>query len=199
MADRRDQGSQASSDTAERSVAGALEEGKQSATRALHDIRDDLGQKTSDIASEAKDATVRKVEEAQHGVGAGLARLGGALHAAGDHLAEQEEGAASKLLQETADGIERLASSLKDKSLEEVISEIRTFGRDNAGALIAGSALAGLALGRLVRTTSLARPDGRTSVRGSQAAPSPASSRKNRPAGPAGGTAGTSGSGEQQT
>lgn len=195
MADKRDQGSQTDSKTAERSVASALEEGKQSATRALNDIRDDLGQKTSDIASEAKDATVRKVEEAQHGIGASLASLGGALHAAGDHLAEREAGTTSKLIQDAAEGIERLASSLKDKSLEEVISEIRTFGRDNAGALIAGSALAGLALGRLVRTTSLARPDGRTSVRGSQAARSPAPSRKNRSAG---GKTGTSGAGEQR-
>lgn len=196
MAEKRDQGSQTDFEAAERNVADAFEEGKQSATRALHDIRDDLGQKTSDIAAEAKDATVRKVEEAQHGVGAGLASLGGALHAAGDHLAEQEQGTASKLLQEAADGIERLASSLRDKSLEEVISEVRTFGRDNAGALIAGSALAGLALGRLVRTTSLARPDGRTSVRGSQAARSPAPSPNDRPAG---GKAGTSGAGGRQT
>lgn len=192
MAEKRDQGSQTDAKT----VASALEEGKQSATRALHDIRDDLGQKTSEIAAEAKDATVRKVEEAQHGLGASLASLGGALHAAGDHLAEKEQGTASKLIQDTAEGIERLASSLRDKSLEEVIGEIRTFGRDNAGALIAGSALAGLALGRLVRTTSLARPDGRTSDRGGQAARSPASSRKNRPAG---GKVGTSGAGGQQT
>jgi F0F1-type ATP synthase membrane subunit b/b' len=192
---KRDQGSQTGFETAERSVASALEEGKESAARALHDARDDLGQKASEIAAEAKDATVRKVEETQHGIGASLASLGGALHAAGNHLAEQEQGTASKLIQDTAEGIERLASSLKDKSLEEVINEIRTFGRDNAGALLAGSALAGLALGRLVRTTSLARPDGRPPIRGSQAARSPTHSGKDRPAGE---NAGTAGAGEQR-
>lgn len=196
MAEKTDHDPRTGSETAERSVASALEESKQSATRALHDIRDDVGQKTSEIAAEAKDATVRKVEEAKHGIGAGLASLGGALHAAGSHLAEQEQGTASKLLEDTAAGIERLASSLRDKSLEEVIGEIRTFGRDNPGALIAGSALAGLALGRLVRTTSLARPGGRTPARMSQAAPSPMPPRKN---GSVGGTSGTSGAGEQQT
>ena len=139
MAEKRDQGSQTDFEAAERNVAGALEEGKQSATRALHDIRDDLGQRTSDIAAEAKDATVRKVEEAQHGVGAGLASLGGALHAASDHLAEQEQGTASKLLQETADGIERLAyfadvSSTENSTIAPHMSAMpRRRAADSAG------------------------------------------------------------------
>ncbi|HWK65034.1 MAG TPA: hypothetical protein VNS34_08845 [Rhizobiaceae bacterium] len=201
MAEQRDQAPQTDLEKPERSVASTFEEGKQSATRALHDIRDDLGQKTSEMAADAKDATVRKVEEAQHGLAAGLASLGGALHAAGHHLAEREQGTASKLIEDTADGIERLASSLREKSLQEVIGDIRTFGRDNAGALIAGSALAGLALGRLVRTTSLAHPGGRTPVRESQAARSPTRPHEDGAAGEATGTfgtAGTSGAGEEQ-
>lgn len=171
-------------------VLNASGQEKRSPAKALNEARDDLAQKASGLAAEAKEAAVDKVEEAQHGIGASLSSMAGALRAAGDHLAEKHESTASKLIGDTADGIERLASSLKEKSLEDVIGEIRTFGRDNAGALIAGTALAGLALGRLARTTSLARSEGRSSPKAGRAASSPNRSPTGAP--PGGGRAGKS-------
>ena len=46
-------------------------------------------------------------------------------------------------------------SSLKDKPFEEVLGEIRAFGRDNSGALIAGAVLAGIALGRFIKSSAV--------------------------------------------
>ena len=43
---------------------------------------------------------------------------------------------------------------MKNKPFEDVLEEVRSFGRDNSGALIAGSVLAGLALGRFVKSSS---------------------------------------------
>lgn len=168
----QNKGSQTDFDTAKRDVSNTLQKEKRSATRALHDARDEVTQTASDLASETKDLAARKVEEAQHGIGASLTSLGGALRAAADHLAEKQQGTASELIQDTAEGIERLGSSLKDKPLEEVIGNMREFGRNNAGALIAGSALVGLALGRLVRTTGLTRSDDREAGTASQPVPS---------------------------
>lgn len=144
-------------ETAGSTLSNTLREEKLAATRALHDTRDDLGQKASDLASEAKDAAFRTIEGRQHDIGSKLAAFGGALRAAGEHLANSDQRVASRLMQDTAGGIERLSSSLKDRSLEEMIGEIRTFGRNHAGVVIAGSALAGLALGRLIQSTNAAR------------------------------------------
>lgn len=162
-------------------VLNASGQDKRSPAKALEEARDELAQKASALAAESKEAAAKKAEDVQHGIGASLSSMAGALRAAGDHLAEKREGTASKLIGDTADGIERLASSLREKSLEEVIGEIRTFGRDNAAALIAGTALAGLALGRLARTSSLARSEGRSSPDAGQAASPPSRSHADAP------------------
>jgi hypothetical protein len=47
-----------------------------------------------------------------------------------------------------------MSSSIRDKPFADVLEEVRSFGRDNSGALIAGSVLAGLALGRFVKSSS---------------------------------------------
>ena len=62
----------------------------------------------------------------------------GALRAASEHLANADQRTAAKFVLDAAGGLERLSSSLKDKPFEEVLGEIRAFGKDNSGALIAG-------------------------------------------------------------
>ena len=125
----------------------------QSAKDALHDARDEVARKAGEYASEAKSAAMEQAEVAQQDVGASLAAFGGALRAAGDHLAGSDQRAASQFMMQAADGIERFATSLKNKPFADVLGDVRSFGRENSGALIAGSLLAGLALGRFVKSS----------------------------------------------
>jgi hypothetical protein len=125
----------------------------QSAREALHDARDEVARKAGEYALEAKDAAMEQAEVAQQDVGASLAAFGGALRAAGDHLAGNDQRAASQFVMQAADGIERFAGSLKNKPFADVLGDVRSFGRENSGALIAGSLLAGLALGRFVKSS----------------------------------------------
>jgi hypothetical protein len=125
----------------------------QSAKEALHDARDEVARKAGEYASEAKAAAAEQAEVAQQDVSASLAAFGGALRVAGDHLAGSDQRAAAQFVQQAANGIERFAGSLKNKPFADVIDDVRTFGRENSGALIAGSLLAGLALGRFVKSS----------------------------------------------
>jgi hypothetical protein len=125
----------------------------QSAKEAMHDARDEVTRKAGEYASEAKAAAVEQAEVAQKDVSASLAAFGDALRAAGDHLAGSDQRAASQFVMQAANGIERFAGSLKNKPFADVIDDVRTFGRENSGALIAGSLLAGLALGRFVKSS----------------------------------------------
>ncbi|WP_353643709.1 hypothetical protein [Mesorhizobium sp. WSM2239] len=131
----------------------------QSAREALHDARDEVTRKAGEYASEAKAAATEQAEAAQQDVSASLAAFGGALRAAGDHLAGSDQRAASQFMLQAANGIERFAGSLKNKPFADVIEDVRTFGRENSGALIAGSLLAGLALGRFVKSSMPASAD----------------------------------------
>jgi hypothetical protein len=110
------------------------------------------GGKSRDCHHQVRDRLVDGF--AQQDVSASLAEFGDALRAAGDHLAGSDQRAASQFMMQAANGIERFAGSLKNKPFADVIDdEVRTFGRENSGALIAGSLLAGLALGRFVKSS----------------------------------------------
>lgn len=131
-----------------------IEHEKQDARTAAREFTDDVKDKAGKLASDAKAAAGEKVEEAQHGIGAGLKSIGGAFRAASDHLSGEHQATASRMAKEAATGIDRLSDTLQNRSLDEVIGELRGFGRRNAGGLFAGSVLAGLALGRLIKLSA---------------------------------------------
>jgi len=135
-------------------ISEKFEQGKQTATEALHDAREEIVQKVGEYTEEAKDAVIKGAESTQRDLSSSLLAFSGALRAASEHLANSDQRTASKFILDAAGGIERMSSSIKDKPFADVLEEVRSFGRDNSGALIAGSVLAGLALGRFVKSSS---------------------------------------------
>lgn len=124
------------------------------ARSTLHDARDAALDKASSLADEAKSIAADKTQAAQQSIAGSLQSFGDALRAAGDQLQEKDQGPAAKLINSAAGGIDSLASSLKDKPFQDVIGEVRKFGQSNPTALIAGSVLAGLALGRFLKSSA---------------------------------------------
>jgi hypothetical protein len=134
------------------SVKESLEGELLGAKRGFVEARSDIKDKASELAVDAKDALLETAADAKHGLSGGLQTLSGALRAAGVHLVENGQSGPSKLIGDAASGLDQFAQSLDSKPLGEVIDELRTFGRNNAGGLFAGSVLAGLAFGRLIKT-----------------------------------------------
>lgn len=139
-------------DTAE--LKKSFDQEKGAATEAWHDARDTARQKASDLAAEAKAAAYSKAEGAQRQASASLHTFAEAVRTAGEQLAEKEQGTAARLVREAAGGLEQLSNTLAQKSVEEIIHDARDFGRRNPTAFIAGTVLAGIALGRFVRSTA---------------------------------------------
>ncbi|MER8437868.1 hypothetical protein NKH36_10540 [Mesorhizobium sp. M1312] len=140
-------------ETAKSELSERFEQETQTATEALQDARDELTRKAGDYAAEAKQALFDKAEGTQRDISSNLKAFSGALRAASEHLANNDQRTASKFTLDAAGSLERLSSSLKDKPFEDVLGEMRSFGRENSGALIAGSVLAGLALGRFIKSS----------------------------------------------
>ncbi|WP_245420495.1 MULTISPECIES: hypothetical protein [unclassified Mesorhizobium] len=134
-------------------ISDRLQQETQSAAEVLHDARDEAARRAGDYASEAQHALSEKAEETQRDIGSSLAAFGGALRAASEHLANNDQNAASKFMLEAAGGLEGLSSSLKQKPFGQVLEDMQSFGRQNPGTLIAGSVLAGLALGRFIKAS----------------------------------------------
>jgi hypothetical protein len=137
-----------------------LDQGKQTANEALHDARDGIVRKVDEYAEEAKEAALSSASSKQRDISSSLLAFSGALRAASEHLANNDQRTASTFILDAAGGMERMSSSLKSKPFEEVLEEVRSFGRANSGALIAGSVLAGLALGRFVKSSNPAAGGG---------------------------------------
>ncbi|CDX21506.1 hypothetical protein MPLB_2040015 [Mesorhizobium sp. ORS 3324] len=146
---------------AKNEISDRLNEETQSAGEALQEARDEIARRSGQYATEAQQALSEKADETQRDIGSSLAALGGALRAASDHLANKDQNAASTLMQNAASGLEKLSSSLRDKPFGQVLEEVQSFGRRNPATLIAGSVLAGLALGRFMKATP---PDGHGST-----------------------------------
>jgi hypothetical protein len=160
MQHENDQGGQPTDfDKAKSDVSDRLRQEQERASELLHDARDTVTRKAGDYASEASEVISDKAEEAQRDIGSSLAALGGALRAASDHLANNDERNASKFALDAAGGLERLSSSLKQKPFGQVLEDVQSFGRQNPGVLLAGSVLAGLALGRFIKASPPAEPE----------------------------------------
>ncbi|UCI10521.1 hypothetical protein [Mesorhizobium sp. B1-1-8] len=141
-------------------VSDRIQQETQSASEALHDGRDEVARRAGAYAAEAQNVLSEKAEDRQRDIGSSLAALGGALRAASDHLANKDQKAASKFMLDAAGGLERLSSSLREKPFGQVLEDVQSFGRQNPGTLLAGSVLAGLALGRFIKAspTGTGRP-----------------------------------------
>ena len=140
--------------TATNELARGYKKEKSAATRVLRDAQDAVTQKASEVATEAKDALLGQAADKQKDIGASLGAFGGALRAASDHLANSDQRSAATMMLDAAGGLERLSSSLRSKPIEEVLGELRDYGRNNTTALMVGSVVAGLALGRFLKSTS---------------------------------------------
>jgi hypothetical protein len=112
---------------------------KQQATIIGRAVGDAVGPKAEDIADRSKAAGADAV--------AGVARTAQALAdtVAGDSpaLAEYVRGAGQK--------IDRLASDLRDKKVGDLLTSAAEFGRSQPVIMLAGAALVGFALSRLIK------------------------------------------------
>lgn len=88
----------------------------------------------------------------------GLRAFSRAVRRAGDELGNsQQAGPVVDLVRQAATSLENVSDSLAGKSTGDMLGMLRDFGRRNPGAFVAGSVLAGLALGRIAVIPSPSR------------------------------------------
>lgn len=130
-------------------TSGRTTKAKQAARQAGEAIK-------TEAQSFAQTAQERLRGEAQKRTETATKTLGdfaGAIRRAGDELSQNDHSPAAKLVTQAADGLERLSLSLADKQPEDLLNDVRDFGRKHPMAFIAGGVLVGLALGRFVRSS----------------------------------------------
>lgn len=109
------------------------------------------GQESSERTRSLKD-TAADIGERQKGVGADqLTGIAGAVHAAADELDRQLPGAAGYVHQ-AASRIEDAAAGLRNRSLSDLIEDMRHLARERPLALFGGAVVVGFALSRFLKS-----------------------------------------------
>lgn len=121
-------------------------------SQSTSETTDALRSKAAELGSEVRHEAAKRAEEAQHRTSESLHSFAEAIRKAGDELKKKDEGPAARLLGEAAGGLEQLSAALGQKRLEDIVNDVRHFGRQNPGAFMAGSMLLGMALGRFARS-----------------------------------------------
>lgn len=115
---------------------------------------DDAVKQVAGVARAAGEAMGEKVEQVagrSKAVGAdAMAELGRAASVIADSVSEQSP-ALADYVRGTGEKIDRLASDLRDKKVGDLLSSAAEFGRSQPVVLLAGAALIGFALSRLIK------------------------------------------------
>lgn len=135
-------------------MQSGLADGGKKLSQAIGEAKDGLAGKAKDIASEGTEALTSQAEAVQKNISSAITAFSEAIRAASEHLANSDQKGASRFALEAAGGLERMSASLKDKPFQDVLAEIRAFGTQNPGVLVGGSVIAGLALGRFIKSSS---------------------------------------------
>ena len=124
-----------------------MEDIRQQATSAARAVGETVGHKVEEVADRSKQAGAEGIAQA-----ARTARtVAEQVSADSPAVAEYVRGAAEK--------IDRLAGDLRDKKVGELLTTAAEFGRSQPVAMLAGAALVGFALSRLVKA-GVAQPAG---------------------------------------
>lgn len=118
------------------------------------------GEQARKVASAARERVEEQANTLKDEGVDGLRAFSQAVRRAGDELGRsQQPGPVAELVRQAAAGLEDVSESLAGQSTGDMIETLRTFGRRNPAAFVAGSVLAGFALGRFASMPAPARKD----------------------------------------
>lgn len=140
----------------------AIEREADAARAELSDVRDAVSEKVSEFAAEGRATALRQGETAKNSAADGLKTVANAIRGAGDDLDGGNQSAPGQMLNQAASSLEDFSSALANRSVGELIDDVRSFGRSNPTAFVLGSVLAGVAIGRFARSSAVARRDDET-------------------------------------
>jgi hypothetical protein len=116
-----------------------MEDIKQQTSSAARAVGEAVGHKAEEVADRSRQAGAEGVARAAHTAEA----VADAVAADAPAVAEYVRGAAAK--------IDRLAGDLREKKVGELLSSAAEFGRSQPLAMLAGAALVGFALSRVIK------------------------------------------------
>ncbi len=162
-------------DTSASDIGAAAEEVKQRvgdvadhAAEIARRARDQAAAAASEFVQPVKDKARDFAEEQKQ---AGAERLGGvarAIHQAADQLEQDLPPQAGAYIHRAAEGIERVSSTIRERSLGDLVGTLETFARRQPVAFFGGAVLTGFVLSRFLKSSADSRGSPPTSAAGGE-------------------------------
>ncbi len=144
--------------------SGATAEVAQQARQAGREVVSEATQAAGQVAAEAKDAgrqmagDARRAAEDQINQRSTMAGQKGGVAAEdardiAEHLRGRGREAPARVADQAADRMERLSQYLQDADAGRIMSDIRRVGREQPAAVVAGAAVVGVLIGRVVKAS----------------------------------------------
>jgi len=132
------------------------ERASEEADQAQHDLSaavDEMKATARDAAGHVMEEARDFAEERKEAGADNVGRLGRAVHGAADQLAHELPQAAG-FIHSAAETLQDASSTLRQRSIEDMVAGFRDFARRQPAAAFAGSVLAGFALARFLKSSS---------------------------------------------
>jgi hypothetical protein len=130
-------------------ASGRLKDEGKALSETMGEARDTVAAQARDLKDQAADRLGAEAASVKEEAAAGLTAFSDALRTASSELSGKQLGFAGDMVQQAADGLGSFARAIEGRSPGAMLDGLRSFGRQNPVGFIAGSVLAGFALGRL--------------------------------------------------
>lgn len=128
-------------------------------------MKEDIQQKTGDVMGQAREQTGQAMEQARGSAfqmmdqqksraAEGLGSVAHALHQTADSLEGNDQGAIGQYAHRAADTVEQISNQLRDKSVEQLLSEAERFARREPEVFLGGAVLLGLLASRFLKASN---------------------------------------------
>ncbi len=127
---------------------------KREANEVKNDLKDEARRKASDLKQSAKNQTRETAQKAKQEASSRLTAYAEAARAAARTLRENDESTAGEQGEAAAEQIDRFAHYLQNKDTGALLRDVKTFARRNPEWFLGGTLVAGLAMGRFLRSSA---------------------------------------------
>ncbi len=142
-------------------AAGAAESAAQRATAAVRGQAraavDDLKQQARGLAEDAGARARAGIDQQKNAAAEQVEGFAAVLRSAADDLSRREQPFSAGWFEQLADGMERVSGALRTRDLTEFVGSVEEFARRQPVAFLGGSVVAGLALGRFMKSSAARR------------------------------------------
>jgi hypothetical protein len=154
----------ASDDPFEQTPGDTTDRASGYARRAAEGLRDqarttvdDLKDRARDMAGDARSRARAAADRQKDAVAEQVDGFASALRSAADDLTHREQRFGAGCFEQVAAGLEQMSEALRRRDLAEFVENVEDFARRQPVAFIGGTVVAGLALGRFVKSSAARR------------------------------------------